>query len=146
MFATVKLALNDPEIRKRMLFLIILGSTIMITVAVLIFSLSVAWFSTNGSVREALIARLKAMTGVIRHYSSAKSKQFNIDIVKKLKMKVTQEGVETLEDFDRLRKLGCDVIQGFYYSVPLPYKEYRKFVQERATSSYNPTYNPDKNR
>ncbi|MCR4470458.1 bifunctional diguanylate cyclase/phosphodiesterase [Burkholderia sp. SCN-KJ] len=35
-----------------------------------------------------------------------------------LKMRVTAEGVETVEQADRLRKLGCDEAQGFWYSQP----------------------------
>lgn len=45
-------------------------------------------------------------------------------------VKVTQEGVETKEDYDRLKALGCDVIQGFYFSRPMKYVDYRKFVKE----------------
>lgn len=53
-----------------------------------------------------------------------------IDVIKKMGVKVTQEGVETKEDFDRLKALGCDVIQGFYFSRPMKYVDYRKFVKE----------------
>jgi len=61
-----------------------------------------------------------------------------VGIIKALGMTVTQEGAETIEDFDRLRKLGCDIIQGYYYSKPLTYKDYRRFASERG-SSVNPT-------
>ena len=37
-----------------------------------------------------------------------------IAMVKKLGIKVTQEGVETKEDLERLEALGCEVIQGYY--------------------------------
>ena len=53
-----------------------------------------------------------------------------IDVIKKMGVKVTQEGVETKEDYDRLKALGCDVIQGFYFSRPMKYVDYRKFVKE----------------
>ena len=51
-----------------------------------------------------------------------------IDLAKNLGMKVTQEGVETYEDVERLQKLGCDVIQGYYYSHPIPLTDYLNFV------------------
>lgn len=51
-----------------------------------------------------------------------------IDLAKDLGMKVTQEGVETKEDLDLLISLGCDVIQGYYYSYPLPLTDYITFV------------------
>ena len=36
-----------------------------------------------------------------------------------LKLKVVSEGVETEEQFSRLRDLGCDYVQGFLISVPV---------------------------
>ena len=51
-----------------------------------------------------------------------------IQLAKNLGMKVTQEGVETKEDLDRLIALGCDVVQGYYYSYPLPLSDYIVFV------------------
>ena len=53
-----------------------------------------------------------------------------IGIIKKLGVKSTQEGVETKEDFERLKKLGCDVIQGFYFAKPMKYSDYREFVEK----------------
>lgn len=52
-----------------------------------------------------------------------------IDMVKKLGMKVTQEGVETKEDLYRLEKLGCDVIQGYYFAKPMKYSDFCDFVK-----------------
>ena len=53
-----------------------------------------------------------------------------IDVAKKMKVKVTQEGVETVEDLDRLRKMGCEVIQGYYFSRPMSGADYDKFIEE----------------
>lgn len=50
-----------------------------------------------------------------------------ISVAKKLGMKVTQEGVEEYEDIKRLRALGCDVVQGYYYSKPMPLTDYISF-------------------
>ena len=52
-----------------------------------------------------------------------------IGMVKKLGMKVTQEGVETKEDLLRLEALGCEVIQGYYFSKPLKYVDYLQFIE-----------------
>ncbi len=52
-----------------------------------------------------------------------------IGMVKKLGMKVTQEGVETREDLYRLEALGCDVIQGYYFAKPMKYVDYCEFVE-----------------
>lgn len=51
-----------------------------------------------------------------------------IDMVKELGMKVTQEGVETREDLYRIEKLGCDVIQGYYFAKPMKYVDYCEFI------------------
>ena len=53
-----------------------------------------------------------------------------IEMLKKLGMKVTQEGVENKEDLYRLEKMGCDVIQGYYFSKPLKYVDYVSFIEE----------------
>ncbi len=38
-------------------------------------------------------------------------------------MRVTAEGVETREQFERLRRDGCDEVQGYYFSRPVPASE-----------------------
>lgn len=53
-----------------------------------------------------------------------------VDIVKKMGVKVTQEGVETKEDFDKLKAMGCDVIQGYYFSKPMKYVDYLEFIHK----------------
>ena len=54
-------------------------------------------------------------------------------IAKSMGMKITQEGVETKEELDRLRKLGCDVVQGYYYSRPLGEKDYVDFINNKGS-------------
>ncbi len=48
-------------------------------------------------------------------------RQFNLQVV--------AEGVETLEQLDFLRRCGCDEIQGFYFSHPLPADEFAQFIK-----------------
>lgn len=47
-----------------------------------------------------------------------------------LKMKVIAEGVETLEQLEHLRAQGCDKIQGYYFSRPLPAEAFAQLVRE----------------
>lgn len=42
------------------------------------------------------------------------------------------EGVETAEQVSALKKMGCDIIQGYYFSRPLPADEFEKFVQDKV--------------
>ena len=44
------------------------------------------------------------------------------------KNRVEQEGVETMEQFEMLKGLGCDVIQGYLYSKPLLTDDFQSFV------------------
>lgn len=43
-----------------------------------------------------------------------------IELSKKLNYNVVAEGVESLEQKELLKKMGCTFIQGYYYSKPLP--------------------------
>lgn len=51
-----------------------------------------------------------------------------IHMAHKLDMDVTAEGVEDKSQFEKLRDLDCDAIQGFYFSRPLPVDEYSALV------------------
>ncbi|MBP3857095.1 MAG: EAL domain-containing protein [Ruminiclostridium sp.] len=55
--------------------------------------------------------------------------QLMIDIAKFLNIPVIAEGVETKEQYDLLKKLGCDIIQGYYFSKPIPEEEFEKLVE-----------------
>lgn len=51
-----------------------------------------------------------------------------MEIAKYLKTEVVAEGVEEKEQVDFLRSVGCDIIQGYYFSKPLPEKEFVEHV------------------
>ncbi|MGN1095924.1 MAG: EAL domain-containing protein, partial [Eubacteriales bacterium] len=53
-----------------------------------------------------------------------------IDVSKELGMTVTQEGVETREDMERMRALGCDIIQGYYYAKPMHTVDFVDFIND----------------
>lgn len=46
-----------------------------------------------------------------------------IDLCKELGISVVSEGIETKHQVEFLRKMGCDLIQGYYYSKPIPKEE-----------------------
>ena len=70
-----------------------------------------------------------------------------IDIADYLSVPVIAEGVETEEQVVALRAMGCDYVQGYYFSRPVPTEEYEYFVIERkhqsdiAAEEFLPGYN-----
>ena len=54
-----------------------------------------------------------------------------IDIADYLSVPVIAEGVETEEQLQALKAMGCDLVQGYYFSKPVPPEEYERFVVER---------------
>ena len=51
-----------------------------------------------------------------------------IDMAHAIGSKVVAEGAETKEQVDALREMGCDYIQGFYFSKPLPQEEFEALL------------------
>ena len=47
-----------------------------------------------------------------------------INLAHELGLKVTAEGAETKEQVEFLKKYKCDHIQGYYYSKPVPPREF----------------------
>ena len=54
-----------------------------------------------------------------------------IDIADYLSVPVIAEGVETEAQMLTLREMGCDVVQGFFFSRPVPPEEFERFILER---------------
>jgi diguanylate cyclase (GGDEF)-like protein len=52
-----------------------------------------------------------------------------IAMAKSLDIKVVAEGVEKKEELDVLKKLGCDIIQGFYFAKPMKVEELKEFIE-----------------
>ncbi len=54
-----------------------------------------------------------------------------VDIARSLKVPVIAEGVETAGQLNLLRNAGCNLVQGYYFSAPLPAAEFeRKILSE----------------
>ena len=47
-----------------------------------------------------------------------------VDLAKKLGIHTLAEGVETLEQYEYLKQIGCELIQGYYFSKPLPIEDF----------------------
>jgi len=58
-----------------------------------------------------------------------------MDIAKYLKMRVVAEGVEEKSQVRFLKEVGCNIIQGYYFSKPLPEEEFAQLLQRCLTVS-----------
>ncbi len=56
-----------------------------------------------------------------------------IDLAKRFNLKTVAEGVETKDQVDLLKELGCDTIQGYYFFKPLSVEAFEQhFVVDKA--------------
>ncbi len=61
-----------------------------------------------------------------------------VNMAKWLHIPVIAEGVETIEQADFLKSIGCDYIQGYLYSRPLPEKDYEDIVSQSSIGALLP--------
>ena len=93
-------------------------------------------YSSIGYLNKAIFHKLKIDGSFVREASTRPENvaiiQSIVQLAKSFRMTVTAEGVETLEDFERMRELGCDVIQGYLFGRPLSYAKANEMVQGLA--------------
>ena len=53
-----------------------------------------------------------------------------LEIARYLAAPVVAEGVETTEQMNALRKIGCDMVQGYLFSPPVPPEKFEAFLQD----------------
>ena len=56
--------------------------------------------------------------------------KYIINMAKDLNIKTVAEGVETEKQIEYLKNVGCNIVQGYYYSKPLNKLEFKKYVKE----------------
>ena len=54
-----------------------------------------------------------------------------IRMIKDMNMDIVAEGIEDEETLRKFEEMGCDYIQGFYFSKPLPKDEFIQFIHEQ---------------
>ena len=57
-----------------------------------------------------------------------------LDIARYLKLPVVAEGVETEGQLEILRDGGCQLVQGYYFSKPLPPEEFEKLIEREIAT------------
>ena len=53
-----------------------------------------------------------------------------VDIAESLSVPMIAEGVETSEQLLALKEIGCDIVQGYYFSRPVPAAEFEHYLQK----------------
>jgi EAL domain-containing protein (putative c-di-GMP-specific phosphodiesterase class I) len=89
---------------------------------------------------DALKLDMKFIRGICENIKTERLVGIMIEIARLLEVPVIAEGVETKEQMDLLKKLGCDIIQGYYFSKPLPPEEFGALI-EKELEEKNYAYN-----
>lgn len=58
--------------------------------------------------------------------------KFTVGMLKELKVSIVAEGVETQEQQAHLSDIGCDYLQGWYYSKAVPAKEFAEMIRNAS--------------
>ncbi|MCM1304733.1 MAG: EAL domain-containing protein [Lachnospiraceae bacterium] len=53
-----------------------------------------------------------------------------VTMAQKLELGLLAEGVETADQVDTLRRIGCDLVQGYYYAKPMPAEDFFALLKE----------------
>ena len=89
-------------------------------------------YSSIGYLNKAVFHKLKIDGSFVREAGSRPENvaiiQSIVQLAKSFRMSITAEGVETAEDFERMRELGCDTIQGYLFGKPLSYERANQMV------------------
>ena len=111
------------------------------------FNLSIDDFGTGYSSMEQLqripFSEFKIdrafVHGADRDTSALAILESSVLLAKKLDMKVVAEGVEDQRDWDLVARLGCDQVQGYFVSRPLPFAALLKWLQDpEGTMNFEP--------
>ncbi|HEY0148282.1 MAG TPA: EAL domain-containing protein [Allosphingosinicella sp.] len=83
-------------------------------------------YSSLGYLNKAVFHKLKIDGSFVREAAHNRETvaiiQSIVSLAKSFRMTVTAEGVETAEDFGRMRELGCNQIQGYLFGRPMSFE------------------------
>ncbi|MFR9235449.1 MAG: EAL domain-containing protein, partial [Eisenbergiella massiliensis] len=60
--------------------------------------------------------------------------RFIMGLARWMNLGVVAEGVETREQLERLREIGCDYVQGYYFARPMPCGEFEALLRKERTT------------
>jgi diguanylate cyclase (GGDEF)-like protein/PAS domain S-box-containing protein len=89
-------------------------------------------YSSLGYLNKAVFHKLKIDGSFVREAANNKETvaiiQSIVQLAKSFRMTVTAEGVETADDFTRMRDLGCHQIQGYLFGRPMTFEKASELV------------------
>ena len=56
--------------------------------------------------------------------------RFIMELARFMGLSVVAEGVETREQLERLREIGCDYVQGYYFARPMPCGDFEQLIKK----------------
>ena len=75
---------------------------------------------------------MKFVRNMLRDQKCLKTCELVMDISRFLDVPVVAEGVEEKAQLDILKSMGCQIIQGYYFSKPLPAEQFEELIQKEA--------------
>ena len=78
---------------------------------------------------DVLKVDMKFIRNMNKDAKSLKLVELVLDIAKFLGVPAIAEGVEDDSQLNKLREMGCDIIQGYYFSKPVPPEEFVRFIK-----------------
>ena len=92
-------------------------------------------YSSLGHLHRLPLNRLKIDRSFVSDLKSGSSgatiAEMIVNLGRMLGLAVIAEGVETVQQFDALREMGCQEVQGFYFSPPVPAGEFAALLRKR---------------
>lgn len=82
----------------------------------------------------------KSLIDYIGNFSGDRLLEHTILLAKELGLHVTAEGVENNTQVSFLKHIGCDSIQGYFYSKPLPKEQFEVFLDSKETDKPDFSY------
>ena len=75
---------------------------------------------------------MKFVRNMLKDEKSLKLTELVMDISEFLDVPVVAEGVEDIEQLNKLKEMGCEIIQGYYFSKPVPPEEFEQFIKREG--------------
>jgi len=81
---------------------------------------------------DALKLDMAFITDIEENNKEMSMVEFILEIARFLGVPVIAEGVESADQYHLLKKAGCDIIQGYYFSKPVSAVEFGQLIEKSA--------------